>query len=741
MPEKAIKPKFKTLWQNLSPINYEDIIVTKLSNYKPVDIVYINGVQTIIAIKGKSLYFLDTIAFEETRKPIKFFNKSFSICYDLYYTEIINIDGEMHFIAEISRTEEHKRYLIMVNITKEDIFEYKSDCINKIVLAQIDGTPHILVDEVARISNGYNEVELNKWDIKNGKIIDTFRFSYSRRNYDNYPKLTVFDEIVRISSTCQIFLDIRTFKTINTFEDYVFEGYYYENYLDFKLNDKWITITSGGRKDEPLNRNYIWDTLTGEKIAELPGNGDPQNTAGYIMKISYNQVGNPLLILSEYLNHRTIVYNLDKIDKGFQYFKDVNNCAYSLGNIIPVTLDRKPILIETRYSGTGGRAWSLDTFEPVEGLSFHEALYGDSHDMDKLYPLTLPNGMDAFMVENNLNNTPIWNPHGKARHYTYTHHIENAVVNGKEIFVTASEDRVIRLYDTLSGKLMLESSPINHEIIHLTIAQSKDKSVAIVGLKDYTVQLYDLSNLQPTGVTINIGEIYGELLIAKFEGKTQLLASTQCNRVCSWDIETGKPIHQPLNILQPLDKGEEPTLICDLGDIITNLIQLSGNPVLAVTLLGCDGTFLWDLNSNKNLGTLIFDKTMMRHADEYTCLYDITKISVIIENGKEKLLTGSMTGRLVNFDPTTLERTSPRIIKTIDSENNLIDLIDLKPLSTDNYCLAIALIDHKLKIYDLETSKIMKTIEMEQPITAFTISNNKLIICYSENIKAIEIKM
>lgn len=718
-------PIFKTCWTNSSPINYDRVIVTKNIKGRPLGIVDIDGQNTIITKKNNYLYFLNNTTFKESLKPLKIFNKKHIFLYD---QRIVNINNNIYLLAR-ARTPVAKantpygddlHYLIWVNISKREVSQYKYEKIKDLTIANIDGVTYALIIAVG--------VGFEKWDIEKNEIVGLL----------DYPEcegfsIDLFGEIAKIRASNYGFIDCRNMKIINVIDGYNLDGYKSHTSTSLKWNGKWVTITCAGRYDEPLRRNFIWDMVTGKIIAELPGDGDPQNTAGYNVKTTYNSKGDPLLIMTDYLSStKSIMYNLNHIDDGFKYFRYLDNetkeYKYLQNDITLVKRGNEKLIVENET----GRIWSLETLQPIKEATPPpaEKISGE------LFPITLPNNVVAFLDWRRF----IWNPFGKDREYNEVTHLLASSLNGKGVFLSASIDRYLRLFDTATGKMICQSVQLKNDIRNITIANLKGKNVVVVSLRNDIIEIYDLQTFSryDTTITIDGGEF--EMCIAEFEGKTQLIANVGDGHIDTWDLETGTPIHKSLEI-----EREDGDTFEDL-DITIHLIYLNGNPVLVIVLFMLNEVLLYDLVKGHNLGELEFDEMMMNYACEYTGDYFTEKIRTILVNNKTILVTSS-PGAIACFDPENdFDRVGKMLITGLEKfeTSGEIEIVGLEVLNVNGKNIVIAYGREALEIYDmdnyLDNYTKLKKIEFNQRISALTVSDNKIIVACGEEITAIEVK-
>ncbi len=323
------------------------------------------------------------------------------------------------------------------------------------------------------------------------------------------------------------------------------------------------------------------------------------------------------------------------------------------------------------------------------------------------------------------NSNPINNENGVT-------HLLASSLNEKSVFLSASEDCHLRLFDTATGKMICQSDQLKHSIRNIVIANLESKNVVLASLENDTIEIYDLQTLSryDTTITIDGGAYYG-MCIAEFEGKTQVIVNITSDHIDTWDLKTGTPIHKSLEMIR-----EDGRILKDL-EISIQLIYLNDNPVLAVIICGCNEVFLYDLVKGHNLGELEFDELMMNNVDECTGDYEIIEIRTIHVNNKTTLVTGSANGRIACFDSENFER----IGKILNTELDEADFFEgFEVLNVNGKNIAVAIVYDELKIYDLDIYKKLKTIKFDQMISALTVSEDKIIVACGEEIIAIEVK-
>ncbi|GEM_PF-2360681 len=744
--------KLKAKWTNSKPLNYTDVHITSASLWfeNKFGVIHnLGGKQTYIAdYKGK-LYFFDPLTLETTKTALSLISDKKLSDPSLGENEFIRINDQLYFIGLFWVTNkgeaERQKVLVIANLTSGEIFNhvYQDGYADELCITSINDTFYAVV---------VGEENIDKWDIEARKQIATYPTEREQFSF-----IRIFDNILQIykrgDEGIYINFDIEKGEPVNELSYEYPDEYYYSSSQSVKIDGKWTVITLGGRNyKESIHRNFIFDALTGKKVGELP-HDDIQNTAGYFSYIHYNKAGDPMLILAD---KRNLVYNLNHIDQGFQYFKDPNSRIdpkilkgyinpefhhlydkhdYQRGNIIPTYLNDEPVIVEEKT----GKIWSLETLQLVDGTKLAPYTKGDG-DIHSLAPLTLPNNKPAFISNReaiyDTRRADLWNPFGEEQSLNQVEHIRETVIDGKSVFITASSDNTLSMYETKSGKLLSQSLPTGSPIKICTLATIKGKQTILVGLENNTVEFYDLPDLQKRELIINVDTYMGNtLFVEEFEGRTQLYLCVESNRVCTWDAETGKPIHQPLEI-----KDNEGEILNGFCDIHIASLRWNGNLVLAVTELGTSLTFLWDLEKGQYIDRFEFNKKLEKYVEVETENYDVVDIHPVRIDGKELLITLTMHRVLAFFDYNSLKLAGK--IKSLDPYNELLTELNSDQIRTytlGKESLMILNANTNLDIYDLSALKKLKRVPFEKGVTAYTISDGHLIVCHGEEITAIQL--
>lgn len=315
--------------------------------------------------------------------------------------------------------------------------------------------------------------------------------------------------------------------------------------------------------------------------------------------------------------------------------------------------------------------------------------------------------------------------------------LESATIGKQAVVVAYSTSGFLILYDVLTGKEICRSAKLDYNVQLMQLTKFNGELILVVCLKNSRIEKYTLPNLEKTGVSFILGmSAATNLQIVHFENKIQLLAEVEHAKICTWDFETGEPIHQPLEIYYinyDEEEDEEWALNGDI-ELTSRFFYVDNQPFLGVNVNQCDNAFLWNMNEAKHVGEFdLFDDKIQEYIDEHMYTYDIYDIHPVNIDGENQYLTISTSGIFAFFDSKDFSRVGP--IKETEILAETFKVFSYK----SQQIIAIAS-DSTFYLFDLKSLEIIKEISFEQNITAYTIYENYIVVAYDGELIAYEMK-
>ncbi|MFB7546665.1 WD40 repeat domain-containing protein [Streptomyces sp. NPDC056154] len=175
--------------------------------------------------------------------------------------------------------------------------------------------------------------------------------------------------------------------------------------------------------------------------------------------------------------------------------------------------------------------------------------------------------------------------------------VATAMVDGRPVAVTGSDDETVRMWDLTTGRPVGE--PLTGHtggVLAVATAMVDGRPVAITGSDDKTVRMWDLTTGRPVGEPLT-GHTGGVLAVATamVDGRPVAITGSWDETVRMWDLTTGRPVGEPLT-------GHTG------GVLAVATATVDGRPV-AITG-GHDKTVrVWDLTTGRPVGEALTGHT------------------------------------------------------------------------------------------------------------------------------------
>ncbi len=115
-------------------------------------------------------------------------------------------------------------------------------------------------------------------------------------------------------------------------------------------------------------------------------------------------------------------------------------------------------------------------------------------------------------------------------------------VGGRQVVVSGSRDRTVRLWDLATRRPLARLSGHTNWVRKVAVTDLDGDRIAVSGSDDGTVRLWDLARRKPLGRPIDQGEPVFSLAVAQDDGRPVAITGGRDGSVRVWDLSTRKEI-------------------------------------------------------------------------------------------------------------------------------------------------------------------------------------------------------
>lgn len=722
----STKPKYKKLWETVKEVDFNNDVALRKYSGIPVQVINLNGKQTLIAKNGNKIEFLDPITFKKVDKSITLAPSNQHLYVSNY--ELKKVNNEWCFIYQIKeyRVKEEYKMSYMLHIynieTKENhVLVEESDRISKSGFFELENELYMFVaveqESKSIIKFNLNTLkEVQRFDIPETDLVDLFCFIN-----DGVPTLLVKFETYEYPASNYTYF--RLYHIISC--ELLGKELSVSRYSDFTLikasdNNYMFAILT------KENHLYLHDTKSGEQKYDILVNEDYKfmgKLVAYNSKLFIaSWMGTKIYdVLDMEIPPKTLIVDGDllktsKLKLAKFAGKDVlvaTNCFIRKENIKA---------IETSFM------ISLDSYEKIENVNIfgNDEYTTAEYDLEEFINFKDDNNRELYISKYREKSdyfyTVLWNPLGQFRpsvNYTMT---VTTIFNGNEILIAYASNQTLHMFDCATGNKIVESTLTNvNEFSDMKVANINNKQQLLIQA-DNKLYSYDLTNLDFSKVIIEdmLGctnfDLYDSKVVAGIDEEVYI-----------WDIDNDEPVRADIEIE---NIEEEDEVIGAISKV--SVVKLFNQEYLFVSNYE-SSTYLYDVNKNV-LQEFDIDNKMwnIEEDDPDYCIYEALVLKIKEE---EVIVTISHHGAVTVFDAKTLKRKS-KIVRAYkdDFETNC-----LHSLIINEHPYIVTYGKHDVRVWNLLAMKKEKEFKFKEEVTAISTINNKIIVCYGENIRAIEV--
>lgn len=716
-------PKFKTVWNNIKEVDTTNDIIISEYQGSPLKIIDLNGKQVLVGIYRNKLEFLDPYTFKMVAKAVTLAPAKF----DAYRVNLVKIDGDwcaVYIIYKDNREADDRFRIVSYNFTTKETTTLKTanTWIYNIKAVEINGGSYLFIAlknttsclilrynlhtqqeelrfEMPSLSSPYSQIDDFYYFINNGKPTLLVKHSVSVYPHSDYKHYKLFDAITgkRLGKDM----------TLTKVKDIAI----------VQISDSKYVLAAATK----ANHLHLFDTATGEQTHDILVDDDPNFTitalAAYKSK----------LVIASW--DRSKVYDLAHPEQESNILTLANGDPVQTKDGFFITIyQNKPLAIFPQcYKGAS--CFSLETYTEQTDI---KVIPG----MKIFLPFTDSQNRELFIIEygnqyNRGSSTALYNPKGRIRRkeeYELNYYAVNATLNGVPIVVTRSNNNIFNLFNIETGQkikcLKIESSETKVEPILIT--EVKGKQVLLASFSE-DIKMFTLPEMELSNITFPIKQPLS-MDIIEMDGVKQLIGAN--NKIFTWNLETGEPVHNPLNII--IDQGgeEEEDRYLYSDGFSAHTLNWGDKDSLFIGTTDSDA-YIWNPHKLTDPIQIKIDDAMW-NVDPYDpdyCIY--CAVSTVID-GKNVVVTCSHHGAVVVIDAETGKRIGGIRKTNDDFDENYMKITEFagkKLLVTHN--------KRTVKIWTLNDTKKLKEFTFDN-ITSIAVSDNKIIVFHGEDVSCIE---